>query len=187
MTSIGAEGSRWPTRNQVTVHIMEDQKGLTLIEGLIVGGIIVILLFATGLAVSTSRERVRDYKRISDVSRMQASLELYFSNQNSYPIALEPVVIGDAGSFCLSSSGFSAACPPTGQVFMNPVPSQTSVGLGGADLQVYAYQSDGDTYAISFAVENDISQTNITKGLACAYPGQTIIQSRVGSCPLLSE
>ncbi len=153
-------------------------------EGMIVGGIIVILLFATGISVSAARERVRDYKRLADVSRVQASLELFFNEQNAYPAALEPIALGGQTANCLSSDGFAASCPPTGQIFINPVPAQTSIGISSSDLRVYMYESTGDAYVISFMVERAIPQTNIEKGLVCAYPGQAIVPARNGSCAL---
>ena len=153
-------------------------------EGMIVGGIIVILLFATGISVSAARERVRDYKRLADVSRVQASLELFFNEQNTYPVTEEPIALGSQGAGCLSSDGFAPTCPPTGQIFMNPVPTQTSIGISSSDLRVYAYESSGDSYVISFMVERAIPQTNIDKGLVCAHPGQAIVPARNGSCSL---
>ena len=155
-----------------------------MMEGLIVGGIIVVLLFAAGIALSAARERVRDYKRLSDVSRIQAALELYFNEQNQYPSTEGLIALGDGGALCLSSSGFQPTCSSTGRVFLNPVPSQTDIGLGSSDLQVYAYESDGDTYAVSFMIERALPQVEIEKGLVCAYPGQPIRPARSGNCPL---
>ncbi|NQV12457.1 hypothetical protein HQ524_03760 [Candidatus Uhrbacteria bacterium] len=166
---------------------MNAPKGLTLTEGLVVGGIIVILLFATGISVSAARERVRDYKRLSDVSRIQASLELFFNEQNAYPGTEGVIALGDQGARCLSSDGFGVSCPPTGKIFMNPVPTQTSIGISGSDLQVYGFESSGKTYVLSFMVERAIPQTDIVKGLVCAYPGQAIIPARNGVCSLLGE
>ena len=161
-----------------------EPKGFTLTEGLIVGGVIVILLFATGIALSAARERVRDYKRLSDVSRIQAALELYFNEQNAYPVTEGRIALGDGGALCLSSGGFQASCTSAGRVFLNPVPSQTDIGLGGSDLSVYAYESDGESYVVSFMIERAIPQVEIDKGLVCAYPGQPIRPARGGSCGL---
>lgn len=155
-----------------------------MVEGLIVGGIIVVLLFATGIALTAARQRVRDYKRLSDVSRIQAALELYFNEQNQYPATEGRVALGDGGALCLSSAGFQPTCSSTGRVFLNPVPSQTDIGLGGQELPVYAYESDGETYALSFTIERSIPQAEVDKGLVCAYPGQPVRPARSGSCPL---
>lgn len=153
-------------------------------EALIVGGILVLILFATGIAVTAARERVRDYKRLSDVSRIQAALELYFNEQNTYPETEERIALGAGGALCLSSNGFEPTCGASGRVFLNPVPTQTDLGLGGSQLPVYAYESNGDSYVISFMIERAIPQVEIEKGLVCAYPGLPIQASRSGSCPL---
>src|SRR3989338_11219456 len=152
--------------------------GFTKTEALIVGGIIAILLLAGGIGLTAARERVRDYKRLSDVARIQVSLELFFNEQNQYPVTDGRIALGQGGALCLSSAGFQPSCPPSGRVFLNPVPSQTSLGIRGADLDVYAYESDGESYAISFMIERAVPQADIEKGLVCAYPGQVIAPAR---------
>ena len=139
--------------------------GFTKTEALIVGGIIAILLLAGGVGLTAARERVRDYKRLSDVARVQVALELYFNEQNQYQVTDGRIALGAGGALCLSSAGFQPSCPPSGRVFLNPVPSQTSIGIKGSELDVYAYQSDGETYAISFMIERAVPQADIEKGL----------------------
>lgn len=159
-------------------------KGLTLLEGLIFGGIIAVLLFATGIAVTAARERVRDYKRLSDVVRVQAALELYFNEQNTYPLTEGRIALGEEGARCLSSGGLGSTCSPSGSVFLNPVPMQTEIGIKKSELKAYAYESDGNTYAISFVIERTVPQEGVEKGVVCAYPGQPIKTARAGTCPL---
>ncbi|HBU27958.1 TPA: hypothetical protein DEB00_02470 [Candidatus Uhrbacteria bacterium] len=163
---------------------MQKTFGITLVEGLLIGGIFCILLFATGISLSAARERVRDYKRISDVSRVQAALELYYNEQNQYPVTEGKIALGNGGALCLSSSGFQPTCSSTGRVFLNPVPSQTDIGLSGSDLQVYAYESNGETYVVSAVIERAIPQVEIEKGLVCARPGTPIQASASGVCAL---
>lgn len=154
-------------------------------EGLIVGGIIVILLFATGVMVSSARARARDYKRLSDVSRVQAALELYFNDTNAYPkTESDPIVLGNEGARCLSASGFQASCASTGRVYLNPVPTQTDIGLKGSQLKAYGYQSDGEKYVVSFVIERAIPQANVAKGVVCATPGRAFYATTRGVCPL---
>lgn len=163
----------------------EEPKGITLMEGLIVGGIVALLLFATGIALTSARTRARDYKRLTDVTRLQASLELFFNDSNSYPITENgKIALGQTATRCLSSSGFVPSCSGAGRVYMDIVPNQTTIGLKGSDLQVYAYESDGETYAISLVIEKSIPQAEVTKGMVCAYPGQSIRPARAGACEL---
>lgn len=160
-------------------------KGLTLLEGLIFGGIVVVLLFATGVMVSSARSRARDFKRLSDVSRMQSALELYFNDTNAYPkTESDPIVLGDSGVRCLNAAGFQPSCASSGRVYLNPVPSQTDIGLKGSQLQVYAYQSDGERYVMSFVIERSIPQAQVEKGVVCAKPGRAFYATTRNICSL---
>ncbi len=156
-----------------------------MMEGLIAGGIIGILLLATGVMVSSARERARDYKRLSDVTRIQASLELYFNDVNGYPVTEEgAIALGDQGATCLSQAGLQQACSSTGKVYLNPIPSQTDIGLKGSELSVYTYESNGDSYVVGFVIERAIPQASVAKGLVCARPGQTIRPASGNLCTL---
>ena len=172
-------------RQWYNAAMQQAPKGLTLIESLIIGGVFAVLLFATGIAVSAARERVRDYKRISDITRIQAALELYFNEHNEYPKTSDGrIALGAEGSRCLSTAGLQPSCAATGRVYLNPVPSQTDIGLKGSDLPVYAYESDGEDYAIAFIIERAVPQVTLSEGLVCAYPGEPIQAARGNGCPL---
>jgi len=167
----------------VTVMHNEAPKGLTLLEGMIFGGIIALLIFATGVMVSSARTRARDYKRLSDMTRIQAALELYFNDANAYPVTGDDaIVLGDTGARCLSAAGFQPSCASTGRVYLNPVPSQTSIGLKNSDLQVYAYQSDGESYVMSFVIERAIAEAQVEKGVVCAQPGRAFFTTTGSVC-----
>ena len=61
------------------------RKGFTLIEMLIVVGIIAILapLMLRGFGIATARSR--DARRIGDLKNLQSALETYYNIENSYP------------------------------------------------------------------------------------------------------
>lgn len=158
-------------------------RGITLFEGLIVGGILALVIFGTGLATSAARERARDYKRLADVVRIQSALEIYFNDKNGYPVSASPVELGVGGSRCLDNTGFQAACPNTGRVYLDPIPSQTAIGLGGM-LKSYLYEGDGENYAITLAIEHKIPEIGVEKGLVCARPGQNLVLAIGGKCGL---
>jgi len=163
---------------------MKNQQGFTLVEGLITGGVIAIVIFIAGMSILSSRSRVRDYKRLSDISRIQASLELFFNETNEYPITQDgAIVLGQGGAMCLSSSGLTQSCPPSGQLYMNPIPSQTPDGISQT-LKTYGYESNGKSYAISFIIEKDMPQVGLTEGLICAYEGQSMFSATGNTCPL---
>lgn len=64
------------------------QKGFTLVEMLIVIAIIAVLASVALVSVSGVRKSARDTKRVSDISKLQQQLEVYYSQNGSYPATL---------------------------------------------------------------------------------------------------
>lgn len=139
------------------------RKGFTLIELLVVIAIIALLSTLAVVALNNARQKSRDAKRVADIKQVQTALELYFTDQNAYPVASPAVVLGDATHTCLSSTnGFAAAC--AGTTYMGQVPENPSPG--GA---VYSYLSaDGSTYSIAFTLEGQTG--NLATGAHTASP-----------------
>ncbi len=66
------------------------KRGFTLIELLVVITIIGILAAIGIVSYSSSRASARDAKRISDIGRIQTSVEQYFNSYNGYPGVTAP-------------------------------------------------------------------------------------------------
>lgn len=64
---------------------MTKRKGFTLIELLIVIAIIGLLATLAIISLSTAQRKARDTKRIADMKSIQTAVELYFSDNSSYP------------------------------------------------------------------------------------------------------
>ncbi|NCT00024.1 prepilin-type N-terminal cleavage/methylation domain-containing protein [Candidatus Parcubacteria bacterium] len=62
-------------------------KGFTLIELLVVVAIIGILATVVLASLGSARSRARDAKRITELKQIQNALELYYLDNNSYPVA----------------------------------------------------------------------------------------------------
>lgn len=60
-------------------------KGFTLIELLVVVAIIGLLSSIIGTAVSVSRSRSKDARRISDLKQIKSGMDLFFSTSSGYP------------------------------------------------------------------------------------------------------
>jgi prepilin-type N-terminal cleavage/methylation domain-containing protein len=80
------------------------KSGFTLVELLVVIAIIVILISASLIGLSGSRETARDAKRKTDLEAIRSALELYKSDNNKYPsLATENTCdssIGSCGTSC---------------------------------------------------------------------------------------
>ena len=64
---------------------MKNKKGFTLIELLIVIAIIALLATLAIISLTTAQRKARDTKRLADVKSIQSSVELYYSDNSSYP------------------------------------------------------------------------------------------------------
>lgn len=128
------------------------RKGFTLIELLIAISIIGVLssfLLANFVGV---RQRARDGVRKSDLRQIQSALELFRSDQGSYPTTLPAC-----------ASQFDDGGSPNVVVYMKKIPCDPSGG------DQYAYSSDGMTYSIIACLENgNDSQKDSQTDSACA-------------------
>lgn len=112
-----------------------NQKGFTLIELLVVIAIIGLLSTLAIVALNSARTKSRDAKRVSDIKQVQTALELYFADQDSYPVGTN-LALGSANYDVLdSTNGFDSAA--NGTVYMGLVPSAPTPPAGNA----YTYSS----------------------------------------------
>lgn len=130
---------------------MKKAKGFTLIELLVVIAIIGLLSTLAVVALNNARQKSRDAKRVSDVKQVSTALELFFADNNGYPVAATAITLGDDTHKCLDKGGFVAttACT-TAPTYMGLVPKAPTPPA--ADAYTYA-SSDGSTYTITFSLE----------------------------------
>ncbi len=121
-----------------------NKRGFTLIELLVVIAIIGLLSTLSVVALGSAREKARDSKRLSDIKQVQTALELYYTDNGSYPTGTALTLGSDASACLNAASGFTAtACT---DAYMGLVPADPGDGT-------YVYNSDGTTYTIVTSLE----------------------------------
>lgn len=135
----------------------QKQTGFTLVELLVVIAIIGILSTLAVIALGGIREKARDTKRVADVKQMATALELYFSDNNSYPNIITP---GDS----LASEDGSA-------VYMKKIPTNPTPRDDGTCLDTdygYTYLPAINSYSIAACL--GASSANYNPGLILVSP-----------------
>lgn len=68
--------------------IKKNKFAFTLVEMLVVIAVIGVLTTLAMVAVQSSRENTRNAKRVADIKQIQNALELYYQDNNAYPLIL---------------------------------------------------------------------------------------------------
>lgn len=130
------------------------RKGFTLVEILVVIGVIAILMGVSLFGLAGSRETARDARRKSDLEAIRAGLELYRADCRFYPASL---AVGDK----LVGDGSSAGCSGS-NVYISEVPGDPVASLN------YPYtRLTNFTYEICASLEGDGSGTVVTCTGSC--------------------
>lgn len=73
------------TQNILKHRVWQD--GFTLIELLVVIAIISLLSSLVLASLNSARVKARDVRRIADINQLRLALQLYYDNNNRYPVA----------------------------------------------------------------------------------------------------
>ncbi|PLX28805.1 hypothetical protein C0581_00730 [Candidatus Parcubacteria bacterium] len=138
-----------------------NKKGFTLIELLVVIAIIGLLSTLAVVALGSARKKANDSKRLSDVKQVQTALELYYTDNNTYPTTTGSVNLGTGSYVCLNAAGFAASgCTSP---YMGLVPA----GPGNSEFYTYS-SAAGTDYVINATLE--VGAGNFTVGTVSATP-----------------
>jgi len=140
------------------LKIQNFSKGFTLIELLIVIAIIGVLATLLMVNFVGVRQRARDAQRKSDLRQLQSALEIYRSDNGSYPPSGQTLKV-DALWTCQPGQGKctgSTACfgnPACSTVYMQNLPTDPS-GSSYYNGGSYYYSSGNGTYTLGACLEN---------------------------------
>jgi len=130
------------------------KKGFTLIEILVVVTIIGLLAAVTSVTYSQISKQSRDAKRKTDLEQTRAAVEMYRSNNNSYPITIS------AGTSICDPAG----CPPTGNKYLNKVPTDPKY-----PTYTYYYSGSVSNYTLGAYLETGGTNCQAGCGSNCNY------------------
>lgn len=128
---------------------MKTSKGFTLIELLVVIAIIGILSSVVLASLNNARAKARDTKRKAEMVSIQTALEMYFLDNNAYPLSIGGTWNSYLNSGCGVAGGLSG---PTGYIpnlapqYMALLPIDPSGNFGGCSG--YMYNSNGANYKL---------------------------------------
>ncbi len=131
-------------------RFFKNSKGFTLVELLIVIAIIGILSTLITANFIGVRQRSRDATRKSNLRQIQSALELYRSDQGSYPTSVPNCTTSLMSPDCTSTT------------YMQKVPTDPGTSV------YYTYSSDGTTYTLIACLENlNDSDKDATNASSC--------------------
>lgn len=128
-----------------TIMNINTKRGFTLLEMLVVLGIIAIIVAFGAVSFSTAQSKARDAKRKGDLKSIQNSMEQYFSACGSYYPTPQNNTVGNA-IFCPAPSTGIMPTVPLDPRTTTPYPCS---GCSGSAYQVCAtLETETSTFCI---------------------------------------
>lgn len=151
--------------------------GFTLIELIMVMGVVSVIIGFFVATYPASQKRARDTQRKSDLKQYQTALESYANKNNGiYPVETSSIQ-ADSNNFCVTDLGFSSGdCPPD--------PKDSVINCSGTICR-YFYQSNGTgTEYVLFATLEEPINSNYWVVCQKGKTGESASTPSGGSCPI---
>jgi prepilin-type N-terminal cleavage/methylation domain-containing protein len=142
------------------------QSGFTLIELLVVISIIGILSSFAVVSLNNARNKARDALRKADMTQIRTAINLYYDENNSYPIcgSYDPNAADfgasvQTGSNCyntvLNTALTGGSKPYLGQIPKDPKNPTNDPVIDTIYLYRYASNSSGSIFALVYRIEDN--------------------------------
>ena len=130
----------------------QHQKGFTLMELIIVIGIISMLMLMGIGSYSNIQRSARDTRRMSDLKELRTALYSYYADEGSYPDGTS------TGSFCTPDCGTSVTDPTNwillSTEYVNPLPiDPLNRTVGGTSYGYTYFRSGVDAQTFTIVAE----------------------------------
>lgn len=135
--------------------MLKNKKGFTLIELLVVIAIIGLLSTLAVVALTSARQKARDSKRVSDMKQLQTAMELLFSTNNSYSIAVGCTAPNAVSAAACTVAPFTDYLPNAATLKDPSTGAATPLcTAASAAICQYAFTTTPDTtYKVNFYLE----------------------------------
>ena len=115
------------------------QKGFTLIEILVTVSIIALLTSIGLVSYASFNRQARDAKRKADIEQIRGALELYRSDEGTYPLTADFL--------------FGSSLTEGTNTYLSKIPQDPQNSSSG---RKYYYTSDGTDYTVAAALESSV-------------------------------
>lgn len=150
----------------VICYLLSEKKGFSLVELLVVIGIIAIIMVAVFPNFTGARQRARDNQRKIDLRSIQAALDLYKSDQNP------PAYVPSPTLPLLCNTCWSSGASCTGNIYMRKFPCDPA-SVTTPTPYIYTLNSgDNLKYTLSACLENPVDSdrdTSNATGCSVSY------------------
>ncbi len=123
-----------------------NQKGLSLLESLIILAIIALLAIIVIFVIQNTKENSRDEKRKTDLKQISEALTIYFAGAGHKKFPIQETFT------CIDDPKINAIQDLVLTNVMKKLPQDP---LSGKDQHCYYYMSDGKDYKLGAEMEND--------------------------------
>ena len=128
--------------------MLNNKKGFTLIEILVVVSIIGLLSSVFLVGLGGFRSRGRDARRLADLRQVQNALEIYYTKCQRYPAGVN-CAAGDPATWSALQTAITQSGLGVFQIANDPQNPQNSARTYG-----YAISVDGQSYILGSTLEN---------------------------------